>query len=261
MAGWAWCGMRRRVREAAIPWERLRVDEAGPAPLYRQLADRIAAAIAAQQLPQGQALPAERALCERLGLSRTTVRKAVEALAARGLVAARHGSGTFVAARLDQPLARLSSFTDDMRARGRFAGSRVVDRGVRFPSPDEAVALALTGGEQVTFLVRVRLADGEPLALEHATVPERVLPDPAAVGESLYAALQARGVAPVRALQRLRAAMASARDAAHLGIASGSAVMATVRHGYLADGTPVEFTRSTYRGDRYDFIAEMRHEG
>ena len=171
MAGWAWCGMRRRVSEAAIPWDLLRVDLAGQAPLYLQLTERVAAAIAAQQLPQGQALPAERALCERLGLSRTTVRKAVKELAVRGLVAARHGSGTFVAARLDQPLARLSSFTDDMRARGRFAGSRVVDRGVRFPSPDEAVALALTGGEQVTFLVRLRLADGEPLALDMQRCP------------------------------------------------------------------------------------------
>jgi GntR family transcriptional regulator len=243
-----------------VPWDLLRLDAADTAPRYLQLADRIAGAIAARRLREGQALPPERSFGERLGLSRTTIRRAVEELTARGLVAAQHGSGTFVATRLDQPLARLSSFTDDMHARGRAASCRVVDRGVRFPSPDEAMALALSARDRVSFLIRVRLADGEPLALEHAVLPARILPDPAEVEGSLYAALQARDAAPVRALQRLRAAMASAVDAAHLGIAEGSPVMATTRHGYLADGAAVEFTRSTYRGDRYDFIAEMRRD-
>ena len=161
---------------------------------------------------------------------------------------------------MDQPLARLSSFTDDMRARGRTAGCQVIDRGVRFPSPDEAVALSLSARDQVSFLHRLRLADGEPLAVEHATIPAHILPDPSEVGNSLYAALQARGAVPVRALQRLRAATATAIDAAHLGITEGAPIMATVRYGYAADGTPIEFTRSLYRGDRYDFIAEMRRD-
>jgi GntR family transcriptional regulator len=246
--------------DPALLWDVLRLDGSDPAPLYLQLAERIANAIAARRLRQGQALPAERTLVDRLGLSRTTIRRAVEELAARGLVASQHGSGTFVASRLDQPLARLSSFTDDMRARGRAAGCRLIDQGVRFPSPDEAVALALSSRDQIAFLTRVRLADGEPLALERAAIPTRILPDPAEVGDSLYAALQARDAVPVRALQRLRAAAASAADAEHLGIQAGSPIMATVRHGYAADGSPVEFTRSLYRGDRYDFIAEMRRD-
>ena len=242
-----------------IPWHLFRV-AGGGSPLYLQLADRIEGAISAHRLRHGQALPAERLLVERLGLSRTTVRKAVETLASRGLVASRQGSGTFVAARLDQPLARLSSFTDDMHARGRVAGCVLVGADIRFPSPDEAMALALSARDQVATLTRVRLADGEPLALEHAAVPARLLPDPAGVGASLYAALHARGAAPVRALQRLRAALATPADAAHLGIPVGSAVMATVRYGYGANGAPVEFTRSTYRADRYDFVAEMRRD-
>jgi len=242
------------------PWDLFRIEGEASSPLYLQLADRIAGAIDARHLRQGQALPAERLLCERLALSRTTVRKAFEELAARGLVAARHGSGTFVSTRLDQPLARLSSFSEDMHARGRTASCVRLDQGVRFPSPDEAVALALHARDQVAFLKRVRLADGEPLALEHAIVPAHLLPDPAEVGDSLYAALQARGVAPVRALQRLRASLATVADAPRLGIAAGAPVMATVRHGYLANGAPVEFTCSTYRADRYDFIAEMRRD-
>ena len=75
---------------------------------------------------------------------------------------------------------------------------------------------------------------------------------------SLYAALDARGMRPVRALQRLRAVAVNEGDAGLLGIEAGSPVMATMRYGYLADGRVVEFTRSVYRGDRYDFVAEMR---
>lgn len=264
---WQWFGMGEprtdsgTANAGGVPWELLQIEPDASSPLYLQLANRIAGAIDARRLQHGQALPAERLICERLALSRTTVRKAFEQLAARGLVAARHGSGTFVSARLDQPLARLSSFSEDMHARGRQAGCIWIGRGVRFPSPDEAMALALGVGEQVTFLERVRLADGEPLAREHATVPARLLPDPAKVGDSLYAALQTRGMAPVRALQRLRAVVVADADAAYLGVPPGSPAMATVRHGYLADGSPVEFTRSTYRADRYDFLAEMRRDG
>jgi GntR family transcriptional regulator len=145
-----------------------------------------------------------------------------------------------------------------MRARGREPGFVWLERGVAAPSPEEVLALGLTGGERVARLVRVRLADGEPLAVERAAVAARHLPDPAAVRGSLYAALRARGLEPVRALQHLRAAAVGAADAARLRVPPGSPVMATVRHGYLADGRPVELTRSVYRGDRYDFVAEMR---
>lgn len=236
----------------------LRPDPRAPAPLYRQLAERLVAAIACGRLKDGDALPPERVLCERLEVSRTTLRRALDELAGRGLVKARHGSGTFVAARLEQPLARLSSFSEDMRARGREATFRWLERDLAPPLPEEAMALGLGSGALVARFVRLRLADGEPLAVERAAVPAHLLPDPAAVGDSLYQALAARGLEPVRALQHLRAAAVDAADAARLGIAAGSPVMAIMRHGYLADGRAVEFTRSVYRGDRYDFVAEMR---
>lgn len=238
--------------------DELRPDAASASPLYLQIVERIAAAITCGRLKDGEALPPERILSDRLGVSRTTVRKALDELIARGLVTSRHGSGNFVAARLEQPLARLSSFSEDMRARGRKPGFVWVERGVFAPSPEEVIALGLGSGEQVSRFVRVRLADDEPLAIERAAIAVRHLPEPMAIEDSLYAALQARGLEPVRALQHLRATAVSAVDAAHLGIAVGSPVMATVRYGYLSDRHPVEFTRSVYRGDRYDFVAEMR---
>jgi GntR family transcriptional regulator len=244
--------------EAAPELDDLRPDPQATSPLYLQLVERIAAAIGCGRFKDGEALPAERVLSERLDVSRTTVRKALDELTARGLVTSRQGSGNFVAARLEQPLASLSSFSDDMRARGRRPGFVWVERGLFAPSPEEVIALALGSGGQVARFVRVRLADDEPLAVERAAIAARDLPDPAAVESSLYTALRERGLEPARALQHLRAAAVGPEDARHLGIAPGSPVMATVRYGYLADGRPVEFTRSVYRGDRYDFVAEMR---
>lgn len=236
----------------------LRPDQASAVPLYRQLVDRVVAAITCGRLKDGDVLPPERLLAEQLRVSRTTVRKALDELASRGLVASRHGSGTFVASRLEQPLARLSSFSEDMRARGREPAFVWLERGIVAPSPEEVIALGLGSGEQVARFVRLRIADDEPLAVERAAVPARLLPDQAAVLGSLYEALRARGLEPVRALQHLRAAAVEPPDAARLRVPPGSPVMAIVRHGYLADGRPVEFTRSVYRGDRYDFVAEMR---
>lgn len=238
--------------------DELRPDPQGSAPLYLQLVERIAAAIACGRLRDGDALPPERVLSEQLAISRTTVRKALDELTARGLVESRHGSGNFVSARLEQPLARLSSFSEDMLARGRRPGFLWVERGLHAPSPEETIALGLSNGEKVARFVRVRLADDTPLAVERASIAGHVLPDPEAVGSSLYAALDARGMRPVRALQHLRAVAVNEVDAALLGIEPGSPVMATMRYGYLADGRVVEFTRSVYRGDRYDFVAEMR---
>lgn len=236
----------------------LRPDPLATSPLYLQLVEGITAAITCGRFKDGEALPAERVLSERLDVSRTTVRKALDELTARGLVTSRQGSGNFVATRLEQPLASLSSFSEDMRARGRRPGFAWVERGLFAPSPEEVIALALTSGEAIARFVRVRLADDEPLAIERAAIAARDLPDPTLVESSLYAVLRALGLEPVRALQHLRAAAVNAEDAWHLGIPLGSPVMATVRHGYLADGRPVEFTRSVYRGDRYDFVAEMR---
>ena len=236
----------------------LTLDTDHPSPLYLQLVERISSAIAEGRWRDGEALPPERILSSHLNVSRTTVRKAIDTLIARGLVTSRRGSGNFVSAHFEQPLARLSGFTEDMRARGREPDFTWLERGIFAADPEEVVALGLETSDRVTRLVRLRLADDEPLAIERASIAARYLPDPYAVGDSLYKTLRERGVEPIRALQHLRAITVSETDAAHLNIASGSAVMFTVRYGYLRDGRPVEFTRSVYRGDRYDFVAEMR---
>jgi GntR family transcriptional regulator len=236
----------------------LRPDPAGTGPLYLQLVERLEAAIGSGRYRDGDPLPPERILAEALDVSRTTVRKALDELTRRGKVVSRQGSGNFIAARFEQPLARLSGFTEDMAARGRASSFRWLERGRGRASPEETMALNLGPGDDVCRFVRLRFADSEPMCIERAAIPARYLPDPAVVDQSLYAALRALGLEPVRALQHLRATALEPGDAEHLELPVGTPVMATVRQGFLADDRPIELTRSIYRADRYDFVAEMR---
>lgn len=236
----------------------IRPDPRARSPLYLQLVQRIATSIELGQWPGGGVLPGERQLCEELQVSRTTLRKAIQVLTERGLIVSRQGSGNYVAQQVMQGLTQLTSFSDDMRARGWEPGARVLSAGIHAADALEAAALRLNAEDRVLRLVRLRMADGVPLALERATVSTEYLPDPAVVGCSLYAALQDRGLRPVRAVQHLRAAAALPADAEHLGIEVGMPVMHTVRSSFLADDRPIEFTRSVYRGDRYDFVADLR---
>lgn len=231
-----------------------------PAPLYLRLQERIKSAIEGGTLKPLDALPGERDIAEAFHVSRVTVRKALAALVETGLLRQRQGSGTFVASppqRVEQALSRLTSFSEDMRLRGLAPTARWLARETSLASPREAMRLSLSPSDRVSRLRRLRLAGGTPMAIELATIPTRYLPDPEEVSHSLYAVLEARGVRPMRALQRLSAANLSAGDAALLDVAPGAAALAIDRLAFLCDGTPVEFTQSWYRGDAYDFVAEL----
>ena len=126
-----------------------------------------------------------------------------------GVLVQRHGSGTFVARpveRVEQSLSLLTSFTEDMARRGMTLRSEWLERGIYAPSPDEMMVLGLSSKEQVARVSRLRIADGTPLAIERAALSAAVLPDPMAIGSSLYAALEKTGSRPVRAVQRISAA-------------------------------------------------------
>lgn len=235
--------------------------DTGAGPLYVQLTRRIGAAIDAGELAPGEGLPPEREMAALTGLSRVTVRKAVQALVQAGRLVQRRGSGTFVAPkveRVEQALSLLTSFSEDMARRGREGRSVWLSRALHAPSPEETMALGLAAHERVARLERVRLADGVPLAIERAALPATILPDPETVGTSLYAVLAARGFRPARAVQRISAANLGARDAGLLEVPAGAAGLRIERVSYLGTGRVVEFTRSLYRGDAYDFAAELR---
>jgi GntR family transcriptional regulator len=229
-------------------------------PLYIKLRQSLEDAILTGKLSHGQALPPERDLAEFANVSRVTVRKAVDDLVKDGLLSRRHGSGTFVmkpVSKLQQPLSRLTSFTEDMARRGYTTRSEWLERGLFHPSPDEMMKLGLGVGLMVARLGRLRIANDLPLAIERACLASDILPDPQSVHTSLYAELHRTDHRPVRAVQRISACNVTKEDAALLAVPVGSAGLAIERVSYLASGRVVEFTRSLYRGDAYDFVAEM----
>ena len=140
------------------------LDEGNPTPLYLQLQQSIEEAVRKGALKADAALPGERDLAKQLGISRVTVRKAITGLVQKGVLVQRWGSGTFIAPqmRLEQPLSRLSSFTDDMSARGLQSSAVMLSRSTGPASTDELMALGLSPGELVSRVNRLRLADGIP---------------------------------------------------------------------------------------------------
>lgn len=233
----------------------------GGGPRYVQLRRRLKEGIGAGVLPPNAPLPPERELAEITDLSRVTVRKAIGDLVREGLVEQRQGSGTFVrepVARMVQSLSRLTSFTEDMARRGLDTTSQWLERGVFAPTQAEAAALGLGEGDEVARICRLRMAGGRPMALERASLPLDILPNPLAVKTSLYAVLADIGTRPVRAVQKISAINLDAPEARLLGVAEGAAGLSIERVAHLESGRVAELTRSLYRGDAYDFVAELR---
>mgnify|MGYP001817786074 FL=1 len=126
------------------------------------------------------------------------------------------------------------------------------------PSPDEMTSLGLSSEDSVARIVRLRMADGEPIAIERASLPTDILPNPLKVETSLYEVLERDGHRPVRALQKISAVNVTDADAELLAVAPGDAGLRIERTSYLASGRVAEFTQSLYRGDAYNFVAELR---
>ncbi len=233
----------------------------GSGPLYKRLAQALTGLIQEGLLKSGAALPGERDLAGALQIGRVTVRTAYRDLLASGVIESRHGSGTFVSQhveRIEQPLWRLSSFSADMRSRGREPAARILSRTISAPAPEESFLLGLSLDEPVLRLDRLRLADGQPLAIERAVVPIKFLGEDAVSEGSLYDALAAKGFKPVRAQQRLTAVTLDPTSASILTVKAGAPALLIERVSRLADQRVVEYTRSHYRGDAYDFVAELR---
>ena len=233
------------------------LDESSAQPLYQQLQRGLRAAIENGVIGPDDALPPERDLAEMLSVSRITVRKAIDELVEEGLLIRKQGSGTFVSNRVEKNFAKLTSFSEDMRARGREPRSVWLNKAAGTVNPEESLTLRSSPGTPVYRFHRIRYADDAPMALEYATVLAACLPSVDAVETSLYEALEQTGNRPIRALQRLRAVLLTAEQAKLLKAQESDAGLLVARVGYLKDGRAVEYSQSYYRGDIYDFVAEL----
>ena len=239
------------------------IDHRSPVPKYTQLRE-ILLDLVETELGVDQSIPSERELSARFGLSRMTVRQAVDHLVSEGRLYRVQGKGTFVARpKIEMPL-RLTSFTEDMRARGLEPGSRDLDRRTDPASAHLARALQVAPGDPVHVIERLRTADGIPMAVERSHVPEAVAPglgDEPLAGRSLYDVLASTyGVLLDRGEQTIEAGIADPTDAALLHLPTGSggsaAVLLLQRRSFAGD-RPVEFVVSTYRADRYQLHVSL----
>ncbi|WP_227424778.1 GntR family transcriptional regulator [Pengzhenrongella sicca] len=211
------------------------------------------------ELAVGDAIPSERLLCERFGVSRMTVRQAVDALVVEGLLAREQGRGTFVApTKLDLEV-RLASFGEEMRRRGMEPSSKVLAAEQVAASSDIADALDLLPGEQVFYLHRVRYADGEPMAIEQTWVPCGLAPGLFDDGAppSVYGELRRRGLEPDWGEDTVAATEVDAQDAELLGLRAGKAVLRLSRRTFAGEVACV-YSRSSYRADRYVLWVPLR---
>ncbi len=231
------------------------LDRTSPVPLYFQVASRMQQLIETGVLPVGGRLENEVELAERLGVSRPTIRRAVQYLVERGVLVRKRGVGTqIVHPKVRRPV-ELSSLYDDLAKSGQKPRTQVRTLEVRRAPDHVAEALGLDENVQVTWVERLRFADGEPLAIMHNAVPVDVLPlrREDLEGRGLYELLRAAGYAPRMATQVVGARTATAAEAAVLEDVRGAPLLTMTRTAWDASGQGVEYGSHIYRASRYAF--------
>ncbi len=240
------------------------LDKNLPVPLYHQLQGILKAEIESGKWRAEQQIPNESKLAERFGVSKITVRQALQELAELGYIRREHGRGTFVAPRtFDDRPRELTSFTEEMKRRDVVASSRILSQQVVEADAGVSQALGLQAAARVFVLKRVRLAAGEPVSLQTAHIPVEFVPGLLVdEGTSLYEVLQKRyDLYPARARETYFAAAADRAAAELLGIAEGSPIFAVERITMLANERPFEFVQSVVRGDRYSIVLDLIKHG
>jgi GntR family transcriptional regulator len=226
---------------------------------YHAVRDRVRDLL--EDLAVGDALPAERTLATELGVSRMTLRRAIDELVLDGLVVRRQGAGTFVAApKVARPLAA-TSFSEDMRRRGLVPSSATLSVETIHAGAQLARRLEVSPAERILRIVRQRSADGQPMALETLHVPTTIVPELAPedlTDGSFYELLASRGIQLDRAVQTIEPTVTDEGESDRLGVPLHSPAFLFERTSRDVDGRVVEFVRSVYRGDRYKLTAELQ---
>ena len=231
------------------------LDRSGPVPLYYQIAQRLEVAIRNEMLPAGSRLENEVALAQRLGLSRPTIRRAIQELVDKGLLVRRRGIGTQVVHGRVTRNVELTSLYDDLKRSHQEPTTIVLSSERGKAEAETAELLGIDTGSPVLHLVRLRSADGVPLAVLDNVLPQEFLDlsidDLSHYG--LYQMLRTRGVTMRVAKQRIGARAASQREAELLDIAKGGPLLTMSRTAFDNSGKAIELGRHLYRPDLYSF--------
>lgn len=229
------------------------LDRTGPVPLYFQLATRMEAAIRDGSVPAGSRVENEVAFGLRLGLSRPTVRRAIQELVDKGLVVRRRGIGTQVVQGQFTRQVELTSLYEDLASAQLAPSTRVIALGTSGADETTATLLGLRPGDPVVHLRRLRLSEGEPIAVLENHLPAEIgdVSADELTERGLYQVLRARGVVIRVATQRIGARGATPDEAALLEIAPGAPVLTAHRVAFDASGRAIELGEHCYRSDRY----------
>ncbi|MGI8331496.1 GntR family transcriptional regulator [Actinomadura scrupuli] len=235
------------------------VDRNSPVPLYFQVSQQLEAAIRDGDLPAGSRLENEVALADRYGLSRPTVRQAIQHLVDKGLLVRKRGVGTQVVQPQVRRSIELTSLYDDLEAAGREPRTQVLEFGLVPAGDDAGKALGLTPATQVVRLRRLRLTGSEPLALMTNYLPAGLLDVTADVlgRRGLYETLRGAGVNLRIAHQTIGARAAGASEARLLDERRGTPLLTMTRTAYDDGGRAVEYGTHLYRATRYSFALTL----
>src|SRR5205814_263284 len=213
-----------------------------------------------EQLGVGTAIPSERQLSADLGVSRLTVRAALDDLAREGYVVRRRGSGTYVQhPKVSQDLT-MTSFSEDMRRRGLEPGSRTLSLTTTLAGARLGRFLQVSPSERILVAKRLRLADGEAMAIETLHIPEALAPGltPESLDGSLYELLEDRyGIMIASGTQVIEPTVTNEEESAALGVPLHSPAFLFERTSRDDEGRTVEYVQSVYRGDRYRIVTEL----
>ncbi|MCX4514663.1 GntR family transcriptional regulator [Streptomyces sp. NBC_01619] len=237
----------------------LSVDRTSPVPLYFQLSQQLEAAIEHGTLTPGSLLGNEIELAGRLGLSRPTVRQAIQSLVDKGLLVRRRGVGTQVVhSQVKRPL-ELSSLYDDLEAAGQRPATLVLRNTLEPATAEVAAALGVAEGSDVHLVERLRSAHGEPMAHLCNHLPAGLLPLDTGQLEStgLYRMMRAAGITLHSARQSVGARAATGEEAALLGEEAGAPLLTMQRTTFDDTGRAVEFGSHIYRASRYAFEFQL----
>ncbi|MGW7002173.1 GntR family transcriptional regulator [Streptomyces sp. NPDC054933] len=235
------------------------VDRSSPVPLYYQLAQQLESAIEHGRLAPGSLLGNEIELAGRLGLSRPTVRQAIQSLVDKGLLVRRRGIGTQVVhSQVKRPL-ELSSLYDDLQAAGQSPATRVLRNETQPASAEVAAALGVAEGSEVQVIERLRLTHGEPMAYLCNYLPAELLDlDSKRLEETgLYRLMRGAGITLHSARQAVGARSATAEEGEQLMEPEGAALLTMQRTTYDDTGRAVEYGTHVYRASRYAFEFQL----
>jgi len=237
--------------------ERIKFDRGAPIPFYQQLKDGLTEAIRTSTLAPGVQLPSEREFCEYFGVSRLTVRRALNDLSSAGWVMSQPGKGTFVRQyKVEQGVQQLMGLSEDMKKRGYAVTSEVLELAVMTAPPAIAAQMKLGPDGEVVLLERLRCLDGEPLALEHSYLNHRFCPGIVNydLTTSLYKILrEVYGCKIAQAEQVYEAVAADEHQARLLQVDERAPLLGSERTTFLDNGHVIEQGTAWFRGDRYKF--------